>query len=64
MEDNLSKENARAERISFRINEYHSLLNNIYENAVDRDLKSLEKDIKFLTMELRFLLKSLQDEEI
>lgn len=63
MEDNLSKENARAERISFRITQHHKLLANIYENLVDRDFIPAEKDIRDLIIDLRMILKSLEDDD-
>jgi hypothetical protein len=63
MENNLNKENARAERICFRINEHHLLLANIYENLVDRDFKPAEKDIRDLIIDLRLILKSLEDDD-
>ena len=34
------------------INEYHSVLANIYENLVDRDFKTVTKETQFLIMEL------------
>lgn len=63
MEKNLSKENARAERISFRIVEHHKLLTNIYENLVDRDFIPAEKDIRDLIIDLRMILKSIEDDD-
>jgi hypothetical protein len=63
MENKLNKENARAERISFRINQNHLLLANIYENLVDRDFKPAEKDIRDLIIDLRLILKSLEDDD-
>lgn len=56
-------ENARAERISFRINEQHLLLANIYENLVDRDFVPAEKDIRNLIVDLRLILKSIEDDD-
>ena len=32
MEPNIKAENERANRIAYRVNEYHSVLANIYEN--------------------------------
>jgi len=58
-----TNENERAERISSRIEEYHRLLANVYENLVDRDFKVVEKDIKFLIMELRYTLNSIEDDD-
>lgn len=59
----MSNENERAERIALRINEYHLLLANIYENLVDREFDSVEKDCKTLIMEVRFLIKSTKDDD-
>jgi hypothetical protein len=56
-------ENARAERIAFRINEQHLLLANIYENIVDRDFVPSERDIRNLIVDLRLILKSLEDDD-
>jgi hypothetical protein len=63
MENNLNKENARAERISFRINQNHLLLASIYENLVDRDFQPAEKDIRDLIVDLRLILKSIEDDD-
>jgi hypothetical protein len=60
----MDAEKERAERINFRINEYHSVLNNIYENLVDRDYEPVETDIKFLIMELKLILKSIHNNEL
>jgi hypothetical protein len=56
-------ENERASRIARRIDEYHSLLSNIYENIVDRDVKLVKKDVQFLMMELRCVLKSIEEDD-
>lgn len=56
-------ENARAERIAFRINEQHLLLANIYENLVDRDFIPAEREIRNLVVDLRLILKSLEDDD-
>ena len=56
-------ENARAERIAFRINEQHLLLANIYENLVDRDFIPAERDLRNLVVDLRLILKSLEDDD-
>ena len=56
-------ENKRAERIAFRINEYHSVMNAVYENVVDRDFESVEADVKFLIMELKLILKSIPNDD-
>jgi hypothetical protein len=63
MTENLNGENARAERIAFRINEHHLLLANIYETLVDRDFVPAEKDIRNLIIDLRLILKSLEDDD-
>ena len=56
-------ENARAERISFRLNEQHLLIANIYENLVDRDFIPAERDIRNLIVDLRLILKSIEDDD-
>ena len=56
-------ENSRAERISFRINEQHLLLANIYENLVDREFVPVDKDIRNLIIDLRLILKSIEDDD-
>lgn len=56
-------ENARAERIAFRINEQHLLIANIYENLVDRDFIPAERDIRNLIVDLRLILKSIEDDD-
>jgi hypothetical protein len=56
-------ENARAERIAFRLNEQHLLIANIYENLVDRDFVPAERDIRNLIVDLRLILKSLEDDD-
>jgi len=63
MEDNVNSENARAERICFRINEHHLLLANIYETLVDREFVPAEKDIRNLIIDLRLILKSMEDDD-
>lgn len=63
MEDNVNSENARAERICFRINEHHLLLANIYETLVDREFIPAEKDIRNLIIDLRLILKSMEDDD-
>lgn len=63
MKKELNKENARAERIVFRINQHHLLLANIYENLVDRDFKPAEKDLRDLIIDLRLIIKSLEDDD-
>lgn len=59
----LEIEDQRANRIAYRINEYHSVLANIYENLVDRDFKMVTKETQFLIMELRCILKSIQEDD-
>jgi len=63
MEPNIKTENERANRIAYRINEYHFVLANIYENLVDRDFKTVTKETQFLIMELRCILKSIQEDD-
>ena len=58
-----NSENLRAESISFRINEHHLLLANIYENLVDRDFVPVEKDIRNLIIDLRLILKSTEEDD-
>lgn len=59
----MEEENKRAERLAFRINEYHSVMNAVYENLVDRDFESVEADVKFLIMELKLILKSIPNDD-
>jgi hypothetical protein len=59
----MEEENKRAERLAFRIGEYHSIMNGLYENLVDRDFKTVETDVKFLIMELKLILKSIPDDD-
>jgi hypothetical protein len=63
MTENLNGENARAERIAFRLNEQHLLIANIYENLVDRDFVPAERDIRNLIVDLRLILKSIEDDD-
>lgn len=63
MDKNLNGENSRAERISFRINEHHILLANVYENLVDRDFIIAERDIRNIIIDLRLILKSMEDDD-
>jgi hypothetical protein len=57
------QENERAGRIAYRIEEYHSLLANIYENLVDRDFKIVRREAQILIMELRCVLKSTEEDD-
>jgi hypothetical protein len=63
MEPNKSQDDDRACRIAKRINEYHILLDNVYEQLVDREFLSVRKEVHFLIMELRFTLKSIEDDD-
>jgi hypothetical protein len=63
MKPKIDSENERASRIAYRINEYHSLLANIYENLVDRDFKLVRKEAQVLIMELRCILKSTEEDD-
>jgi hypothetical protein len=63
MEDNVNSENSRAQRICFRVVEQHLLLNNVYENLVDREFLHAEKDIRNLIVDLRLILKSMEDDD-
>jgi len=56
-------ENKRAERISYRINQHHISLANLYECLVDRDFIVAEIEIKDIILDLRFILKSLEDDD-
>lgn len=58
-----NSENARAERIAFRLNEQHLLIANIYENLVDRDFVPAERDIRNLIVDLRLILKSMEEDD-
>jgi hypothetical protein len=59
----LEKENERAARIAYRLNEYHALLDDIYENLVDRDFKIVRRETQVLIMELRCILKSTEEDD-
>jgi len=63
MDPQENSEDKRASRIAFRTNEYHSLLDSIYEGLVDRDFKSAKKETQFLIMELRYVLKSIEQDD-
>ena len=63
MKPRIESENDRASRIAYRINEYHSLLANIYENLVDRDFKPVVKETQVLIIELRYILKSIEEDD-
>jgi hypothetical protein len=56
-------EDQRALRITHRVNEYHSLLDSLYEGLVDRDFKSVRREAQFLIMELRCILKSTEEDD-
>jgi len=60
----MNLENERARRLALRINEYHNLLANVYENLVDRDFRKVDDDVRFLIMELRCILKSIEEDDI
>lgn len=59
----LKKENERAARIAYRLNEYHALLDTIYENLVDRDFRIVRRETQVLIMELRCVLKSIEEDD-
>lgn len=59
----LNSENERAARIAYRLNEYHLLLANIYENLVDRDFNMARKETQILIIELRYILKSTEEDD-
>ena len=59
----MNLENERARRLSLRINEYHIILADVYENLVDRDYSKVDEDVKFLIMELKCILKSIQEDD-
>jgi len=63
MKPRIKAEDERASRIAYRINEYHSLLANIYENLVDRDFKKVREESQVLIMELRCVLKSIEEDD-
>jgi len=58
-----NNENLRAERIVYRISEQHILLDNIYENLVDRDFVSVDIDIRTLISDLRLILKEIEEDD-
>jgi hypothetical protein len=57
------KENERAERLALRINNYHSVLADVYDNIVDRNFNKVETDVKFIIMEMRCILKSIEEDD-
>jgi hypothetical protein len=57
------KEEERAERICRRIEEYHIILSNTYDDLVDRDFRVVQKNVQFLIMELRCILKSIEEDD-
>ena len=59
----INNENLRAERIVYRISEQHILLDNIYENLVDRDFVSVDIDIRTLISDLRLILKEIEEDD-
>lgn len=59
----MNLENERARRLSLRVNEYHILLADTYENLVDRDFTKVDRDVKFLIAELRCILKSIEEDD-
>jgi hypothetical protein len=63
MDPILDEENKRAARIAYRLNEYHTLLDTIYENLVDRDFKIVRRETQVLIMELRCVLKSTEEDD-
>ena len=63
MDQGKDREDERASRIAYRINEYHSLLDSIYEDLVDRDFKFARKEVQFLIMELRYIIKSTEEDD-
>lgn len=63
MNQEKDKEDQRAFRIAYRVNEYHILLDSIYESLVDRDFKLVKKETQFLIMELRCILKSTEEDD-
>jgi hypothetical protein len=63
MDQEKDSEDQRASRIVHRTNEYHSLLDSIYESLVDRDFKLVKKEAQFLIMELRYIIKSTEEDD-
>jgi len=63
MNQEKDNEDQRASRIAYRVNEYHSLLDSIYESLVDRDFKLVKKETQFLIMELRCITKSTEEDD-
>jgi len=59
----MSAEDERAQRLSLRFNEYHTLLAEVYENVVDREFSKVDRDVKFLIMELRCVIKSIEEDD-
>jgi hypothetical protein len=53
----------RAKKISDRIDELHDVLNDLYEDLVDKNLERAEADIKYLIFDLKVILKSMTHED-
>jgi hypothetical protein len=56
------KETDRAMRISSMTNDYHSSINNIYEQLVDREINNAKITIVELLDDLKYLLKNIEDD--
>lgn len=49
-------------RISSMTNDYHSSINNIYEQLVDREINNAKITIVELLDDLKYLLKNIEDD--
>ena len=57
------KENDRAFRIAFTIEECHIALADVYEKLVDREFLLAKEEIIILILELKSILKSIEDDD-
>lgn len=53
----------RAEMISERIDELHTVLNALYEHLVDNEREEAEHCVKYLNFELKLISRVLKDED-
>jgi hypothetical protein len=62
MEKN-KKENDRASRIAFTIEECHTLLASLYENLVDKEFVDAKKDCITIITEIKIIFKSIDQDD-
>jgi hypothetical protein len=61
--EDFQKENERAGRILFSIDNCHTSLATIYEKLVDREMQTVKSDIKSVISELKTLMNSVDDDD-